>query len=70
MYAMLGTRPDILYAVTTVSKFSSNPRMAHWNVVKQIYRYLLGSKDLWLTYGGDTKVLVEYADADGSMAED
>ena len=70
MYAMLGTRPDILYAVTMVSKFSSNPRMAHWNVVKQIYCYLLGSKDLWLTYGGDTKVLVGYADADGSMAED
>ena len=70
MYAMLGTCPDILYAVTMVSKFSSNPGMAHWDVVKQIYHYLLGSKDLWLTYGGDKKVLVGYADADGSMAED
>ena len=70
VYAMLGTRPDISYAVTTVSKFSSNPGMAHWDAVKRIYRYLLGSKDLWLTYGGDKKVLVGYADADGSMAED
>ena len=70
MYAMLGTRPDISYAVTMVSKFSSNPGMAHWDVVKRIYHYLLGSKDLWLMYGGDTKVLVGYADADGSMAED
>ena len=70
MYVMLGTCPDISYAVTTVSKFSSNPGMAHWDVVKQIYCYLLGSKDLWLTYGGDKKVLVGYADADGSMAED
>jgi hypothetical protein len=24
MYAMLGMRPDIAYAVTTLSKFSSN----------------------------------------------
>ena len=70
MYAMLGTHPDILYAVTTVSKFLSNPGMAHWDAVKQIYHYLLGSKDLWLTYGGDKKVLVGYADANGSMAED
>ena len=70
MYAMLGTRPDISYAVTMVSKFSSNPGMAHWDAVKQIYHYLLGSKDLWLTYGGDKKVLVGYANADGSMAED
>ena len=46
MYAMLGTHPDISYAVTTVLKFSSNPGMAHWDAVKRIYRYLLGSKDL------------------------
>ena len=70
MYVMLGTHPDISYAVTTVSKFLSNPGMAHWDVVKRIYRYLLGSKDLWLAYGGDKKVLVGYANADGSMAKD
>ena len=70
MYVMLGTRPDISYAVTMVLKFSSNPGMVHWDAVKRIYHYLLGSKDLWLMYGGDMKVLVGYADADGSMAED
>ena len=25
MYAMLGTRPDIAFAMTTLSQFSSNP---------------------------------------------
>ena len=25
MYAMLGTRPDIAFAITTLSQFSSNP---------------------------------------------
>jgi len=70
MYAMLGTRPDIAFANTVVSKFSGNPGMAHWEAVKQIYRYLIGTKDMWLTYGGEERVLVGYADADRSMAED
>jgi len=34
MYASLRTHPDISYAVTTVSRFSSNPRMPHWDAVR------------------------------------
>ena len=70
MYASLGTRPDITYAVQTVSRFSKNPGNAHWEAVKKIFRYLKGTKDLWLSYGGQQKDLVGYADADGNMAED
>lgn len=70
MYASLGTRPDISYAVTTVSRFSSNPGHSHWDAVRRIYRYLLGTTDLKLTYGGVENALVGYADADGSMGED
>ena len=51
-YASLGTRPDITYAVQTVSHFSKNPGQAHWEAVKRIFRYLKGSKEFWLTYGG------------------
>jgi len=69
MYASLGTCPDISYTVTTVSRFSSNPGMPHWDAVRRIYRYLLGTKDLKLTYGGVRSVLTGYADVDGSMAE-
>jgi hypothetical protein len=69
MYTSLGTRPDISYAVTTISRFSGNPGMPHWDAVRRIYCYLLGTKDLRLTYGGVQSVLVGYADADGSMAE-
>jgi hypothetical protein len=29
MYASLGTRPDITYAVQTVSRFTKNPGTAH-----------------------------------------
>lgn len=70
MYASLGTRPDISFAVTTLSRFSSNPGPAHWDAVKRVFCYLKGTRDLWLTYGSLEGVLKEYADADRSMAED
>ena len=37
MYAMLGSRPDIAYAVGTVSKFCMNPNSQHWAAVKRIF---------------------------------
>ena len=70
MYASLGTRPDITYAVQTVLCFTKNPGTAHWEAIKKIFRYLKGAKDLWLSYGGQQKDLVGYVDADGNMAED
>ena len=70
MYASLGTCPDITYAIQMVSHFSKNPGQAHWEAVKQIFCYLKGTKDFWLTYGGQQKELRGYADADGSMAKD
>ena len=70
MYASLGTCPDITYAVQTVSCFSTNPGIEHWEAVKRIFRYLKGTKDLWLSYGEQQRELLGYADADGSMAED
>src|ERR1700678_874686 len=70
MYASLGTHLDITFAVQTVSRFSSKPGIAHWEAVKQIFRYLKGTRNLWLTYGNIVKELEGYADADSSMAED
>jgi hypothetical protein len=70
MYASLGTRPDITFAVQTVSRFATNPGLIHWEAVKRIFRYLKGTRELWLSYGGVRKEMVGYADADGSMMED
>src|SRR5271168_2704740 len=70
MYATLGTRPDICFAVQTVSRFNSKPGLAHWEAVKRIFRYLKGTKELWLGYGGVARELVGFVDADGSMGED
>jgi len=51
MYAMLGTRPDIAYAVSVVSQFMHDPRPVHWKAVKRILRYLKGTQHYSLTYG-------------------
>ena len=69
-WAALATRPDIAFAVATVARFAANPGPAHWEAVKRIYRYLAGTRDLWLSYGETKRTLEGYADADGSMAED
>ena len=41
--AMNGTRPDIAYAVTRLSQFSSNPGVVHWQALKHLGRYLKGT---------------------------
>jgi len=43
MYAMLGTRPDISYAVSKVSKYPTNSNSTPWTAVKRIFWYLVGS---------------------------
>jgi transposase InsO family protein len=69
-WAALATRPDIAFAVATVARFAANPGVQHWEAVKRIFRYLAGTRDLWLTFGETQRVLEGYADADGSMNED
>ena len=70
MYAALGTRPDIAFAVQTLSQYSTKFGPAHWNAVKRVFSYLKGTKELWLTYGHTRTELIGYADVDGSTAED
>ncbi|XP_015948903.1 uncharacterized protein LOC107473830 [Arachis duranensis] len=64
MYAMVCTRPDIAYAVGTVSYFLSNPGKENWNVVKWIMRYFKGTTNLSLSFGGEKPLLVGFTDAD------
>ncbi len=53
-----------------MARFATNPRPAHWEAVKHIYRYLAGTHKLWLSYGETRRALEGYADTDGSMSED
>jgi len=52
MYAAMATRPDIAFAVQTLSQFTTNPGPEHWTAVKRVFRYLSGTRDYKLTYGG------------------
>ncbi|KAH9750881.1 Integrase catalytic domain-containing protein [Citrus sinensis] len=67
MYAMVLTRPDISHAVSLVSRFMANPGYEHWRVVQWIMRYLKGTLEVGLVYGGEDKnghTLIGYVDAD------
>ncbi len=44
MYASVATRPNITFAVSTLSQFLDNPGEAHWEAVKRVFRYLAGTK--------------------------
>ena len=50
LYASLGTRPNITFAVQMLSQFSSKPSNEHWRGVKRILHYLQGTKTLGITY--------------------
>jgi len=65
MYAMIGTRPDIAYAIGLVSRFMSKQGEVHWTAVKWLLRYLKWSTGLNLMYtkGSDFKVQ-GYCDSD------
>ena len=66
MYAMVCTRPDLAHAVSTVSKYITNPGREHWNTVKWIYRYLNGTTGYGILFArqhGNNSV-VGYVDSD------
>src|SRR6266702_4985986 len=69
MYATIATCPDIAFAVSALSQFLSNPGITHWEAVKRVFRYLMGTKTFELTYGGERHGLEGFTDADGATQE-
>ena len=70
IYVMLCTRQDIYYAVSMVSRYQSNPELAHWTVVKHILKYLKRTKDYMLVYSSADLILVGYIDFDFQSNKD
>ena len=52
MFAMICTRPNIAQAIRVVSRYMANPGREHWNTIKRILRYIKGTSDAALCYGG------------------
>jgi hypothetical protein len=62
------TRPDIAFSVITLAQYTRGPSPEHWSAVKRVYRYLQGTKDDELIYGGPgtkwSDEILTYCDSD------
>jgi hypothetical protein len=50
MYLTNNMRPDIAFIVNYLTRHSATPTMCHWNDIKNILRYLVGTIDLGLYF--------------------
>jgi hypothetical protein len=66
LYIAVNARPDISTSVSILSRRVSNPRKCDWIAAKRVVRYLVGTKDLKLSFGSaeDNCVLLGFSDAD------
>ncbi|KAH9770162.1 hypothetical protein KPL71_012287 [Citrus sinensis] len=55
---------DIAQAVGAVSRYMANPGGEHWITVKRILRYIKGTSDVALCYGGSEFTIRGYVDSD------
>jgi hypothetical protein len=55
---LVNTRPDIFFAVNTLSQFMVEPRHYHWVAAKHVLRYLHGTVGYGLRYvsSGEVKL--------------
>ena len=62
---MLGTRPDLAYAIGKLARFSSNPSQDHWDALRRVLTYLKNFPDIRLELVKGASIAPEgYVDAD------
>jgi ATP-binding cassette subfamily B (MDR/TAP) protein 1 len=64
MFVMVCTRPDIAQAVGAASRYMTNPGIEHWNTIKRILRYIKGTSNVALCYGGSEFTVKSYVNSD------
>jgi hypothetical protein len=67
MYPMLGTRPDLAYAIGALGRHAATPGEEHMQALDRVFRYLKATKDWTLTYqrgAPEGLTLTGYSDAD------
>ena len=61
----MNTRPNICFAVNTLSQYLIDPRHVHLTAAKHILRYLKGTIDYGIKYKADQKINLEgYVNSD------
>ena len=64
MYAMVATRADITFTVSTTRQFMLKAGPPHWMPMKHIMRYLKGTLNFKLSFGGKDIALKGFCDTD------
>lgn len=65
MYAMIGSRSDLAYAICLISRYMSRPGSVHWEAVKWVLKYMKGAHDLSLVFTQEKEFKVTgYCDSD------
>jgi len=68
---LIGTRLDIMYAVSLISRFMESPTEMHLLAAKRILRYLQGTKDFSLFFKANEKSeLIGFTDSDYTGDQD
>ena len=72
MYAMVGTRPDITFAVGWLGQFSFNPTELNLQTAKKTVHYLIGTNKAKISYlqAGKSLKLKIFVDSDWGGGED
>ena len=63
MYIMNCTRPDIAYAVSKLSRYTSNPGQNHWKTIIRVFGYLKYTQNYGLHYLSHPSVVEGHCDA-------
>ena len=62
---LIATRPDIMYAVSLVSRFMGTPKETQWQETKIILKYVNGTKEYGILYSAtDDFRLIGYTNND------
>ena len=64
IYVTVIMRPDLAFAVSTLSQYLKAPHSTHMRAVTHVFCYLLGTKHLKLILGGTQNKISGYSDAD------
>ena len=67
LYLALGTRPDIAFAVSALSRFANTPGNPHWVLMKKLIGYIKHTREMGLLYKKDNKPLELHAMSDASF---
>eukprot|EP00253_Pinus_taeda_P019270 PITA_19270 len=68
---LTATRPDIMHAVSLISRFMERPKDTHWQAAKRILRYVNGMKGFGILYSSsESFMLTGYTDRDWAGSVD